>query len=98
MDLKEHERFYIKLMQKQITEKLETGLIKDAPQQYAFIEELMQKLVLLNNKKINEKIGLYFEVQDTVKDKVKELQEKLQGLSDQYAKNVTKMYEEIKKL
>jgi len=98
MELKPNEKLYIHLIQDEIKNTLDAGLITDASKQYIFIEQQLHKLIVLNNQKINEKIKNYFEVQQEVKEKVKDLQKQLQDLSDLYHKNATHMYEEIKKL
>lgn len=98
MELNKHERSYVQYIQKQIMEKLESGIINKAEDQYMFINDISHKLLLLKNDQLTDMINKYFETQEKVKEKILDINKELKILSDKYSDNTKKMYEEIKKL
>lgn len=97
-------RLYIDMVKSEMEEKLATDQeMKDNFfAQAAYIETVIQRLVLTGEPKIVETTKAYFNEQQELKKETekitKEMQKKIKDNVDKYGENIKEMFEEIKKL
>jgi len=90
----EDKKLYIKLIQKEMNDTLESGILKPEQEQQ-FINQICMKLILANDPDINKTIKTYFDDLDKIDDSFKKTYKKY---ADNRYEMVKEMCEEIKKL
>lgn len=96
--MKEDDKLYVKLIKNEMENTLQSGALKEPMAQYAYIETVLQKLLLIRDKTLTENIKDYFTDQEKLNKKIEQHQKELKKLIEEYGENAREMYEEIKKL
>lgn len=97
-NMNKHEKLYMEMVKNQTVNTLESGGIEDPGLQISFIEDQLQKLILLKDEGFTDNIEKYTGIQNALKEKRKNLIKEVIKCDDEYAENAKNIYEEIKKL
>lgn len=91
-------KLFIDRTKKEMKETLESGVMEDATQQYAYVDNIVKQLILVGDIDIVNAANEYFKTQEQIKKEIVEKQKEIQTLMDKYASNSKEIYEEIQKL
>jgi hypothetical protein len=89
---------YIDRIKQETIQTLDGGGISDPYEQYAFINSQIQKLLLTNDDRILKTTKKYFEEQDKLMERKKNLDNEVLKIMDEYAENCIEIYKFIKTL
>lgn len=97
------DRLQIEMRKKNLIDALESGSIDDPLKQYAFVDQFLLDILSFTDKEQTKTIVEYLEAQDKLKDKIKEINNKIIGLQEdahklleEFTNNGKNIYEEIK--
>lgn len=103
--MNESDKLFIQCKKDELINVLDSGMIKEAVQQYTLVDNFILDIFRLYDGDKREILEKYLNDQNKLKDKIKtegknkaELDKKLVSLIDEYGKNSVDLYEEIKKL
>ena len=92
--MEDHQKIYIKLIKKEMNEILNSGSL-NPEQQYKFIEQTSQKLILVNDKTVSKTVNKFIEDLTSLEEDFKK---QYQKYLDTKADMCKEMYEAINKL
>ena len=99
------DKLFIGCKKNELINTLDSGMIKEAVQQYALVDDFILDIFRLYDGDKRGTLEKYLEDQNKIKEKIKtegikkaEIDKKLVGFIEEYGKNARDMYEEIKKL